>query len=216
MSGMAFEPPREEDYPPGFLHALGHIIALWSNVEREVEHALYTLSDIKGRDALLILGHMDLRSSSAALKAVAFLKMDIASFERLEVWVNDLNGDFRNYRNRLVHDLWRPFPEDTALGVPFVHRGTVASKVVKTPASGEKKLRVSNHQPVGIEELKLFAEDLKDAWRFFAHVPMYTKGRGFPDCLPDPTSRYKSPPPYPRSSPGFDQRTYKPEPPPES
>lgn len=57
------------------------------------------------------------------------------------------------------------------------------------PGSGEKRLQIYNHAPVGIEELRLFAEDLKNAWRFIAHLPVYSRECGFPDGLPLPTSR---------------------------
>jgi hypothetical protein len=212
---MALEPPSEADFPPGFLHELGHIVVRWSNVEHETERALYEMADMKGRDAYLVLGHMDFRGYLAALKSVAFLRMDGASFGRLEAWINALGGDYRNYRNRLMHDFWNPFPEDTEIGIPFVHQGNISSKIIKKPPSGEKRLQISNHQPVGIEELKLFLEDLKDAWRFMVNLRRYTRGKGLPDGLPDPSWRYKSAPPYPRSSPSFDQRTYKPERPPQ-
>lgn len=202
-----FSPPKRSQFPRGFLPAMGYIVALWSSLETATRHCLYTWLPHKDQDFHLILAQMDMKARLASLKAIAFERLAPSDFDICEAWINSINTDLRNYRNRLVHDQWSP-PSDLS-AKPHTFRVNTNAKITRSPGSGSKQLLRQSATPVSVRELELFASDIVDAWVFVSHLPMYSKEQGFALGVPSLALRHKQPPASQKANPNKGQTTRK-------
>jgi hypothetical protein len=180
-----------DPYPSGFLHTLGQIIALWSNIEDDAASALYHLVQPADADPIrlqIVINHMALRDRLDALKAVCCYSMPEDDFLICERWINHIAGDLRNYRNRLIHDEWG----GPAFNATSALRISLRTKIQRDKGSGDIRLHLASHTVVSQAELLAFVQDLLDARAALIEIIGYSKETGFQKPPPPLASRHKS------------------------
>jgi hypothetical protein len=183
-------------YPHGIQEALGNVVVLWSNIEGAVGEAILSLGELNDLPAArMMLYNMDIRSRLSALKAVCYMAMRPDDFSEAEKWLNHIDGDLRNYRNRLIHDEWSTDISQLVQGDMCALRNTIRTKIIQEPPTGKKVLQLSASSTVYAEDISEFCRDLDDARAALLSIhgyEIYKSPRRFAEKLPPISYRHKS------------------------
>jgi hypothetical protein len=152
-----------EAYLQALSEAAGRVVIEWNRIElgcvglaQRLAACLnpFTIYD-KHQVLYIALLSMDLRQRVLTIKAYAELcEIEASLRDAIEEFVNRLDSDLRNRRNRFVHGIWA-----CDFGQPALVR--MVPQVKRTPPSGDRKLVLSHADHYGsIDEIAEFGKEL--------------------------------------------------------
>lgn len=188
-----FTGPVGDYYPDGILEALGNVVTLWSNVEAGLAEAIVSLGHLTDNAAArIMLSQIDARGRIGALKSICFIEMPEPDFSLASSWLNAIDNELRNSRNRFIHDQWESDTLERLAGKPSVSKRQELNKIVKAPSTGLKSLETSSVTTVEANDIFALCYDLSDALEAISLIGSYLWNSTFADELPPIALRCKS------------------------
>ncbi len=145
-----------DEYQRSMRSLIGYCVTAFSQLDQCTDE-LFTLLSVKhgmnARPASLVALNLPLRSKCTSILCLAHeAELKPKMMKRLVTIINQIQGDLRNRRNRLLHDTW----DTNQLEILRRKRSEIH---IKTPQAFTYALDIPEHQVVTQNELSGFTED---------------------------------------------------------